>query len=141
MTKSFLTATAFAALLGFSATAAVAQQSAPLDAPTIQKSAPAESGKADSGTLQNKSRSGSTLHQGAAAPSDSKAKRNTTDRAADRKAKREAAAACASIKDKAAHEACVTDHVKNQSAKVPANKSDLKAATPDKGKTAPKTGG
>jgi hypothetical protein len=141
MTKSFLTATALAALLGFSATAAVAQQSAPLEAPSIQKSAPAESGKADSGTLQNKSRSGGTLHQGAAAPSDNKAKRNTADRAADRKAKREAAAACASIKDKAAHEACVTDHVKNQSAKVPGTKGDLKATTPDKGKVSPRTGG
>jgi len=120
MTKSFLTATAIAALLGFGATAAVAQQNSPvLNAPAIEKAAPAQSGKAASGTVQHKSGSTAAV------------------KTSDQKAKRNAAAACGTIKDKAAHDACMTSHAKNQSAKTPA-----KAATPDKSKTTtPRVGG
>jgi hypothetical protein len=50
MTKSFLTATALAAVLGFGANVALAQQNAPVEAPAIQKS-----GKATSDTVQQKS--------------------------------------------------------------------------------------
>ena len=120
MTKSFLTATVIAALLGFGATAAVAQQNSPvLNAPAIEKAAPAQSGKAASGTVQHKSGSTAAV------------------KTSDQKAKRNAAAACGTIKDKAAHDACMTSHAKNQSAKTPA-----KAATPDKSKTTtPRVGG
>lgn len=144
MNKSFLTATVFAALIGFAASGAMAQQSAPaLDAPAIQKSAPVESGKSGAapGTVQNKS--GSTMKQGATAPLDGKAKRDAaTVKPADRKASREAAQACATIKDKAAHDACLNANAKNQPAKTPAaGKVDQKAATPEKVKPAPRVGG
>lgn len=137
MMKPFLTATAFAALLGFGAGAAVAQQSAPqLEAPAIQKSAPAESGKAASdkaGTMRDKSMAPG--QQGSTAPVDKTKRDAASAKPVDRKAKRAAAQACASIKDKPAHEACVTNHLKNQTAKTPS------AATPDKSKAAPRTGG
>jgi hypothetical protein len=55
MTKSLLTATALAAVLGFGANVALAQQNAPVEAPAIQKSAPAQSGKATSDTVRQKS--------------------------------------------------------------------------------------
>ncbi len=144
MTKSFLTATAFAALIGFAASGATAQQSAPpLEAPAIQKSAPVEPGKsAAPGTVQNKP--GSTMKQGATAPVDGKAKRDAAAaKPADRKAKRAAAQACATIKDKAAHDACLNAHAKNQPAKAPAaDKVDQKAATPEKTKpVTPRVGG
>lgn len=149
MTKSFLTATAFAALIGFAASGAMAQQSAPsLDAPAIQKSAPVESGKsgAASGTVQNKS--GTTMKQGVTAPVDGKTKRDAAAaKPTDRKANRDSAQACATIKDKAAHDACLNAHAKNdgaknQPAKTPAAGSvGQKAATPDKTKAAPRVGG
>lgn len=144
MTKSFITATAFAALIGFATSGAMAQQSAPsLGAPAIQKSAPVESGKsgAASGTVQNKS--GTPMNQGATAPVDGKAKRDATAvKPADRKVNREAAQACTTIKDKAAHDACLNAHAKNQPAKAPtAGKVDQKAATPEKVKPAPRVGG
>lgn len=111
MSKSFLTATALVALLGFGASAAIAQQSAPvLQAPAIQKSAPVATGK-DSG------------------------------KAVDSKVRRDAVTTCGTIKDKAAHEACMTSRVKNKTAKTPAAKTDQKAATPDKTKAAPRVGG
>ena len=111
MSKSFLTATALVALIGFGATAAFAQQSAPaLQAPAISKSAPVATGK-DSG------------------------------KTVDSKVKRDAAATCGTIKDKAAHDACMTSKAKNKTAKTPAVKSDQKAATPDKTKAAPRVGG
>ena len=123
MSKSFLTATALVALLGFGATAAMAQQSAPtLTAPAIEKAAPVQSGKSASGTMK----------------SDSKSAVKTTDS----KAKRDAAAACGTIKDKAAHDACVKSHAsgkatsKSQSAKTPAATPAGKTVTP-----APKVGG
>lgn len=124
MSKSFLTATALVALLGFGATAAMAQQSAPtLNAPAIEKAAPVQSGKSASGTVQNKSAVKTT----------------------DSKAKRDSAAACGTIKDKAAHDACMKSHAsgkasKSQSAKTPA----ATPAVPPAGKTvtpAPKVGG
>lgn len=149
MNKSFLTATAFAALIGFAASGAMAQQSAPaLDAPAIQKSVPVESGKSGAapGTVQNKS--GATTKQGATAPLDGKAKRDAaTVKPADRKANRQAAQACATIKDKTAHDACLNAHAKNdgtknQPAKTPATGTvDQKAATPEKVKPAPRVGG
>src|SRR5690349_14285379 len=80
MSKSFLTATALVALLGFGATAAMAQQTAPtLNAPAVEKAAPVQSGKSATGTVQNKS---------AVKTTDSKAKRDS------------AAASCKTIKDK-----------------------------------------
>ena len=121
MSKSFLTATALVALLGFGATAAMAQQSAPtLNAPAVEKAAPVQSGKSANGTVQNKS---------AVKTTDSKAKRDS------------AAGACGTIKDKAAHEACMKSHASNkaakgQSAKTPAATPAGKTATP-----APKVGG
>ena len=121
MSKSFLTATALVALLGFGAPAAMAQQTAPtLNAPAVEKAAPVQSGKSASGTVQNKS---------AVKTTDSKAKRDS------------AAASCKTIKDKAAHDACMTSHAsnkasKNQSAKTPAAVPAGKTATP-----APKVGG
>jgi hypothetical protein len=150
MTKSFLTATAFAALIGFAASGAMAQQSAPsLDAPAIQKSAPVESGKSAApstvqkapGTVQNKS--GTTMKQGATAPVDGKSKRDAAAvKPADSKAKSEAAQACATIKDKAAQDACLNAQAKNQPAKTPAaGQVDQKAATPEKTKPAPRVGG
>lgn len=123
MSKSFLTATALVALLGFGATAAMAQQSAPtLNAPAVEKAAPVQSGKSASGTVQHKS--------------DKSAVKTT-----DSKAKRDSAAACATIKDKAAHESCMKSHASNkaakgQSAKTPAATPAGKTATP-----APKVGG
>lgn len=123
MTKSFLTATALVALLGFGVSGAMAQQSAPtLNAPAIEKTAPVVPGKTDagkSGAVQHKS--GSTA---AAKPIDSKAKRD-------------AAAACATVKEKAAHDACMKAHASN--AKAPA--ANQKAATPDKSKVTPRVGG
>lgn len=120
MKTSFLSATAFATLIGFGATAALAQQTAPtLNAPAVQKSAPVESGKTATG-----------------APADAKAKRDSAAKTTDGTARREAARACASVKDKAAHATCLTNH-----AKAPAGKADQKAATPDKTKSAPRTGG
>lgn len=145
MTKSFITATAFAALIGFAASGAMAQQSAPsLDAPAIQKSAPVESGKsgAASGTVQNKS--GTTMKQGATAPLDGKAKRDAAAvKPADSKAKREAAQTCGTIKDKAAHDACLNAHAKNQPTKTPAAGTvNQKAAAPEKAKpVTPRVGG
>ena len=138
MTKSFLTATAFAALIGFGASTAVAQQSAPpLEAPAIEKSVPAESGKAASdqaGTLRNKS--GTSAQQDSTAPAD-KAKRDAAvAKRADSRAKRQAAKACAGVTDKSAHEACVTSHLKNQTAKTPSTKT-----APDNNTVAPRTGG
>ena len=123
MTKSFLTATAIVALLGFGATAAVAQQSAPtLNAPAIEKAAPVQSGKSATGTMQHKSGNAAAV------------------KTSDQKAKRDSAAACGTIKDKAAQDACVNAHAKNQSAKTPA--ANQKAATPDKSKAAaPRVGG
>ena len=116
MSKSFLTTTALVALLGFGANAAVAQQSAPvLQAPAITKSAPAVTGKDAGKAVDNK--------------------------AVDSKVKRDAAATCGTIKDKAAHDACMTSRAKNQTSKTPAVKSDQKSATPDKAKVAPRVGG
>ena len=152
MTKSFLTATAFAALLGFGANAAVAQQSAPkLEAPAIEKSAPAPSGKAAaerSGAAQNKP---AAPAQGATLPGDKAKRDSTAAKPADRRATRDAAQVCATIKDKTAQEACVKAHAQNsggsqnQSATSPAGKTDgQKDATPEKSpekaKT-PRTGG
>lgn len=118
MMKPFLTATAFVALLGFGASAALAQQNtAPLEAPAIEKAAPMKSGKAAS------------EKSGAA----------TNKAVVDSRAKREAARACADIKDKAAHESCVGNHLKNQTAKTPSGKSDT--TTPNSTKTVPRTGG
>lgn len=120
MSKSFLTATALVALLGFGASAAMAQQTAPtLNAPAIEKAAPVQSGKSATGTVQNKSAVKTT----------------------DSKAKSSSAASCATIKDKAAHDACMKSHAsnkasKNQSAKTPAAVPAGKTATP-----APKVGG
>ena len=71
MTKPLLTATALAAVLGFGANVALAQQNAPVEAPAIQKSAPAQSGKATSDTVQHKSHD-------AAAKTGHKAKRDAT---------------------------------------------------------------
>jgi hypothetical protein len=142
MNKSFLTATAFAALIGFSSSGAMAQQSAPsLDAPAIQKSAPVESGKsgAASGTMQNKS--STTMKQGAAAPVDSKTKRDATA-TTQTKTNREAARACATVKDKASHDACVSSHTKNDALKnQPAKNSAAGTVSPDKTKPAPRVGG
>lgn len=119
MTKSFLTATALVALLGFGATAAVAQQSAPsLNAPAIEKAAPVQSGKSATGTVQHKSGNTAAV------------------KTSDSKAKRDAAAACGTVKDKAAHDACMTSHAKNKTPAV-----NQKAATPDKSKAAPRVGG
>lgn len=116
MSKSFLTATALVALLGFGASAAIAQQSAPvLQAPAIQKSAPVAAGKDSGKTVGSK--------------------------AVDGKVRRDAVTTCGTIKDKAAHEACMTSRVKNKTAKTPAAKTDQKAATPDKTKAAPRVGG
>lgn len=124
MKTSFLTATAFAALIGFGATAAMAQQTAPtLNAPAIEKTAPVVSGKSATGV-----------------PADAKAKRDSAAaKPTDSKTKRAAVRACAGVKDKAAHDACLTNHAKN--VKTPAGKVDQKAATPDKTKSAPRVGG
>jgi len=122
MTKSFLTATAIVALFGFGATAAVAQQSAPtLNAPAIEKAAPVQSGKSATGTMQHKSGNAAAV------------------KTSDQKVKRDSAAACGTIKDKAANDACVKAHATNKSATPAANQ---KAATPDKSKAAaPRVGG
>ncbi len=127
MSKSFLTATALVALLGFGATSAMAQQAAPtLNAPAVEKAAPVQSGKSATGTVK----------------SDSKAATKTTDS----KAKRNSANACATIKDKAAHDSCMKSHAaskasKNQSSKTPAAAPAGKTVTPAPVTPAPKVGG
>lgn len=118
MTKSFLTATALVALLGFGATGALAQQTAPkLDTPVIQKSAPIDSGKVDSGkaasgVVKDKSKATTPNNVGTAKPAASTTKSS--------------AASCTGIKDKTAHDACMKSRAK--SSKAPA--ANQKATAP-----------
>lgn len=117
MNKPFITATAFAALLAFGASGAFAQQAAPkVEAPAIQKVAPVDSGKAATGKSATKT--------------------------SDSKVKREQANSCGTIKDKAAHDACLKANATNKKA---GKAKDQTAKTPAKAapdvKTAPRVGG
>lgn len=128
MNKPFITATAFAALLAFGASGAFAQQAAPkVEAPAIQKVAPVDSGKAAGSGKANvgKAETG-----------------KTATKVSDGKVKREQTNSCGTIKDKAAHDACMKSHAANSKA---AKAKDQTAKTPAKAapdvKTAPRVGG